>query len=143
MNIAHSPSNGQKSLRERYLEFCEREEKQRALWFLVPLILLTTVVMPSTITLMFYSHFFIAFIAFCGICVLFFFTNIILSIAEQPMRVTISFFLFTVVFLFTVSLLSFLSSLFMGKSTFWFTVAFLFTVSLLYLLGRLLMGKSA
>lgn len=112
MGNVHAPSNGRNSLLERYLAFCEQEEKQRALWFIIPLMVLSAAVMPISIFLMSYFDFYIAFIA---VSILLFFTNIILSIAEQPTRVTISFFLFTVVFHFAVPLICFVANLLLGR----------------------------
>mgnify|MGYP001262182905 CR=1 FL=1 len=112
MNNNQAPSNGKTSLLERYLEFCEREEKQRTLWFIIPLMVLSAAVMPISIFLMSYFDFFIAFIA---VSILLFFTNIILSIAEQPTKVTISFFLFTVLFHFGVPLVCFVADLIRGR----------------------------
>lgn len=100
------------SLLDRYLAFCEREEKERALWFIVPLMVLPAAVMPISIFLMSYFDMFLAFV---GVSILLFFTNIILGIAGQPARVTISFFLFTVAFSFIVPLLCFIVRVLFGN----------------------------
>ncbi|MCC6726424.1 MAG: hypothetical protein IT258_18120 [Saprospiraceae bacterium] len=101
-----------KSLSGRYRAFLEREEKNRTLWFIVPLMVLSAGVMPPTIFLM--SYFGGLFLPFVGISILLFFTNITLSIAGQPVRVTIGFFLFTVAFHFVVPLLCFIATQLMG-----------------------------
>ena len=88
----------------RYYDFCDKEEKQRTLWFIIPLMSLASAIMPVTIFLMSYFDFFLFFVA---ISILLFFTNIILSIAGQPTRVTITFYLFTVLFHFLAPLLCF------------------------------------
>ena len=106
------PTPERRSLRQRYLDFCERGEKQRALWFIVPLMTLAAVVMPPSILLMFYFPSVLT--AFITASIVLFFINIILSIAEQPPRVTISFFLFTVLFYIFAPLICSIVSLFSG-----------------------------
>lgn len=96
----------------RYYDFCDRQDHQRAFWFIVPLMIMSAAIMPVTIFMMSYFGFFLPFI---GISILSFFTNIILSIAGQPTRVTITFFLFTVAFHFAVPLLLFVIGLLTGS----------------------------
>lgn len=56
--------------------------------------------------------YFSGFIAFVGISILLFFTNIVLTIAEQPTKTKITFYLITVLFHVIVPLITFLFVLF-------------------------------
>lgn len=97
-----------KSLLERYDFFCRQQEKQTVLWYLIPLMSLPAAVMPISIFAMSY---FSGFIAFIGISILLFFTNIILTIAEQSSKTKITFYLVTVFFHVAVPLIALLFKL--------------------------------
>lgn len=79
----------------RYNEFCRRQESQGILWYLIPLMSLSAVVMPVSIMAMSWLPGYIPFIA---VSILLFFTNVVLTIAEQSKKVVITFYLFTVAF---------------------------------------------
>jgi len=94
----------------RYHAFYKRQENQGMLWFLISLISLPAVVMPISILAMSYLS---GFVTFIGISMLMFFTNIILTIAEQPTKTKITFYLITVLFHLVVPLVVFLFGLFL------------------------------
>gem|GEM_PF-1364940 len=97
-----------KSMKERYLEYCDSQTKEGLLWYLIPLMTLSAAVMPPSIFAMSY---FTGYIAFIAISILLFYTNIILCIAEQSTRVTITTYFLTLVFHILVPLICFLVSI--------------------------------
>lgn len=88
-------SNMKPSIRQRYLDFCDAQMKQRTVWFLIPLMSLSAAIMPAGFVLMWNFDWYTVYVA---ISVLTFFGNIILNIAEQNTRTTISFYFITVLF---------------------------------------------
>ena len=96
-----------KSIKDKYLAYCDAQMKQRVVWYLIPLISLSTVVMPIGIFAMSY---FSAYIFFVGLSVLLFFANIIVNIAEQHTRITISVYILTILFHFILPLIAYLIS---------------------------------
>ncbi len=80
-------------LKRKYLDFCDSQMNERTLWYLIPLISLSAAIMPAGIFLMSYFDWYIGFV---GFSIILFFANIIISIAEQHTRVTITFYLITV-----------------------------------------------
>lgn len=111
-NSYKTQDHSHKSLRQRYLDFCDQEEKERTLWFILPLMTLPAVIMPITIFMM--SAFSAVYVYFVGASMLLFFANLIMSIAGKPTRVLISFFIFTLLFHFLMPLACFLVSLVIG-----------------------------
>jgi hypothetical protein len=81
------------TLLKKYLTFTESQMEHRTLWFLIPLILLPTAIMPVSIILMYGSSWYLAFV---GLSIILFFSNVVINIAQLPTKVTISVFLFTV-----------------------------------------------
>ncbi len=93
----------------RYQTFCAKQEKQGVLWYLIPLMTLPTIVMPASIMAMSY---FSGYMAFIGISTLLFFANITLTIAEQPVKTKVTFYLLTVLFHVLVPVIAFSFELF-------------------------------
>ena len=60
----------------RYETFCKTQEKQGMLWYLIPLMSLPAAIMPISIIAMSY---FSGYLAFIGISILLFFTNVVLT----------------------------------------------------------------
>lgn len=89
------------SLLARYDAFCKGQEKQGMVWFLIPLMSLPAVVMPISIMAMSY---FTGFTAFIAVSILLFYANIVLTIADRPVKTRITFYLFTVLFHIVVPL---------------------------------------
>lgn len=77
----------------RYDAFCKGQEKQRMVWYLIPLMSLPAVVMPISIMAMSY---FTGFLPFIALSILLFYTNIVLTVAERPVKTRITFYLLTV-----------------------------------------------
>lgn len=79
----------------RYLQFCDRQSSM--LWFLLPLITLTCIFMPVSISLVYY---FAGpegiYLPFVTLSMLVFFGNILLNIAEMNTRTTISAYLLSI-----------------------------------------------
>lgn len=94
-----------KSWLEQYFAFCDRQTEQRTLWYLIPLMSLPAAVMPISIFLMSYFE---GYLLFVGASMLLFFANVIVHIAELSTRWTISLFLATVGFNFSLPLLGWL-----------------------------------
>lgn len=103
INIPRLRKKEQIGWKQKYLNFCDQQMKQRTLWYLIPLMSLSAAIMPISIFLMSYFEGYIVFVA---ISILLFFGNIILSIADQPTRVTITFYLLTLLVHFLVPLIS-------------------------------------
>ncbi|MCB0628448.1 MAG: hypothetical protein R2806_25300 [Saprospiraceae bacterium] len=99
----------QTGLAARYEAFCRRQEKQTMVWYLIPLMSLPAVVMPISIMAMSY---FTGFIAFIALSILLFYTNIVLTVAERPVKTRITFYLFTVLVHIVIPLAAFLLTLF-------------------------------
>jgi hypothetical protein len=97
------------SILTRYDAFCKGQEKQGMVWFLIPLMSLPAVVMPISIMAMSY---FTGFIAFIALSILLFYTNIVLTVAERPVKTKITFYLFTVLVHIIVPLAAFFLGLF-------------------------------
>lgn len=95
------------SLKEKYLNFCDEQLKNRMLWYLVPLISLTTTIMPISIIAMSYFE---GYLAFIGLSMFLFFGNIIFNIAQLHTRYTISIYLLSVIIHFIIPILYFLFS---------------------------------
>ncbi|MCB0539602.1 MAG: hypothetical protein R3A50_04245 [Saprospiraceae bacterium] len=108
-NVTIKQKKNQTGIAARYTEFCKSQENQGILWYLIPLMSLPAAIMPISIFAMSY---FSGFIAFVGISILLFFTNIVLTIAEQPTKTKITFYLITVLFHVIVPLITFLFVLF-------------------------------
>ncbi len=94
-----------------YDAFCKEQEKQGILWFLIPLMSMPTVIMPLSIMAMSY---FPGYIAFIGISIVLFFTNIVLTVAEQSIKTKINFFLITIAYHLFIPLFAFLFGLYLG-----------------------------
>ena len=84
---------------------CDAQMKDRVLWYLIPLIVLSGCVIPVSIFFMLDASWFMIFVP---ITMLMFFGNIILNIAEQHTRITITAFIVTVIFNFVAVFLNFL-----------------------------------
>ncbi|MEL7221217.1 MAG: hypothetical protein AAGJ93_07860 [Bacteroidota bacterium] len=84
-------------LLSRYLAYCDKQMKQRTLWYLIPLISLCGAVMPIGIFLISYISVGNAFLLFAAFSMLTFFANVIVNISEQHTRVTITTYWATVV----------------------------------------------
>lgn len=97
----------ERGIAARYATFCKAQEKQGMLWYLIPLMSMPAAIMPISIMAMSY---FPGYIVFIAISMLIFFTNIALTIAEQPIKTKVSFFLITVLFHVAVPLAAFLFS---------------------------------
>ena len=93
------------SIVEKYLDYCDAQMKDRVLWYLIPLIVLSGCVIPVSIFFMLDASWFMIFVP---ITMLMFFGNIILNIAEQHTRITITAFIVTVIFNFVAVFLNFL-----------------------------------
>lgn len=91
----------------RYWAYCDRQMKQRTLWYLLPLMSLSAAVMPIGIFLMSYFTWYLSFVA---ISILLFFANIVVNIAGQHTRTTITIYLITLLVHVLAPLLSFLLS---------------------------------
>ena len=89
----------------RYLAYCDRQMQQRTLWYLLPLMSLSAAVMPIGIFLMSYFSWYLPFVA---ISILLFFANIVVNIADQHTRTTITVYLFTLLVHVLTPLISFL-----------------------------------
>ncbi len=103
INITYTKKKSQISLVQKYLDFCDKQMKDRTLWYLIPLVSLPTMIMPMGILLMSYSF---LFVPFAGLSILLLFANIILNIGAQHTRITITFYLITILIHIIVPLLS-------------------------------------
>ena len=105
LNNAKVVNYERKSMIEKYLDYCDTQMESRVLWYLIPLISLSGGVMPASIFFMLESEWFTFFVP---ISMLLFFGNIILTIAGQHTRITITGFIITVIFNFVAVILNFL-----------------------------------
>ena len=92
------------NLLDRYFKYCDQQMKQRTFWYLLPLMSLSAAVMPIGIFLMSYFEWYLLFVA---VSMLSFFANVVVNIADQHTRVTISVYLVTVLLHVLAPLLSF------------------------------------
>lgn len=96
INVYNLPAVAKrKSIKERYLAYCDEQMKQKTVWFLVPMVSLGAAVMPAGFTLMLNFDWYIGYVA---ISILMFFGNLILNVADQNTRITISFYFITILF---------------------------------------------
>ncbi len=100
--------NDKVSIVDRYLAFCDRQMKQRTLWYLIPLMALPAAVMPISIFAMSY---FGGYLPFVGVSMLLFFSNILVNIAGQNTRWTITLFLLTILFHLIIPVFSLIAHL--------------------------------
>lgn len=103
--LYNTTSKNKKSLKDKYLDFCDSQMPYQTLWYLIPLMSLSAAIMPISIFLMSYFKGYLLFIA---VSVLLFYTNIILSIVQKHTRTLITMYLFTVLFHIICPLTSFL-----------------------------------
>lgn len=91
-----TPSAQRAGWRQQYLAFCDRQARQPMLWFLLPLITITCIFMPVSISLVYFlapGDFYLPFVV---LTMLSFFANILFHIAGAGTRVTITAYLLTV-----------------------------------------------
>lgn len=82
-----------RSLMQRYYDFCDAQMKNKTMWYIVPLITLSAVVMPLSIILASYYNWPTIIV---GGSMLLFFSNIIASVAAMHTRVVITLYFLTV-----------------------------------------------
>ena len=93
-----------KSIKERYLDYCDSQMNQRLFWYLLALITLSSVVMPISLFMMSYFDWFVQFV---GFSILLFYTNIMATIAEMNTRVMMTIYFISLAIFFLAPVISF------------------------------------
>ena len=75
---------------KKYLDFAEAQGPQKVFWYLKAIIIIPTVFMvPSIMVMYFYSNIYVVYV---GLCMMLFFTNLVLHLAEAGGRTFVPFY---------------------------------------------------
>jgi len=105
--IAYSPivkSKTNKTIIEKYFNFCDSKMDNPLVWYLIPLMTLPAVFTPIAVVILYYLN--LPYIWFMSASVLIFYTNIIVNIYGLNTRVTISTYLVSVAIHILVPIIS-------------------------------------
>jgi len=80
---------------DQYLSFCDRQQNKRAYWFILPLVTISTIIMPIGASALSYTSCLIPYIA---ASILSFYANVLASVAQYSIRVIIGTYIATILF---------------------------------------------